>query len=165
MNRPRPLELLRHPELLIGSGFGSGLAPLAPGTVGSLAALLPWWLWLRHLPPLLYLLILLLACAVGVVVCSQASRRTRQTDPSWLVWDEFAGCWLTLFALPQGWPALIMAVGLFRAFDILKPWPIQVLERRLPRGWGVMADDLMAAMLSWLILHTLALPVFEWLKT
>jgi len=129
--------LLATPWGWLACGFGSGLAPLAQGTFGSLAALLPW-LALRELPPWLYVLVLLAGFAVGVRACDVAGRALGVDDHRSLVWDEFIGQWLALLPLL---PALLPAAGfswwmlgagfaLFRLFDVWKPWPIRWFDRR-----------------------------------
>jgi phosphatidylglycerophosphatase A len=130
----------------IACGFGSGLAPVAQGTFGSLAALLPWLL-LRHLTLPLYALVLVLAFALGVWACNVAGRALGVDDHRSLVWDEFVGQWLALAPLlvaPAPWWQVAVGFGLFRLFDVWKPWPIGRLDRQLKGGLGVMADDAVA---------------------
>lgn len=148
--------LLRSPEGWIAAGLGSGLFPLAPGTAGSLAALLPW-LALRHLPLTQYLLVLAVAFALGVWACERAGRRIGVADHGAFVWDEFLGQWIALLpvlAAPLPWA--LAGFALFRLFDIWKPWPICVADRRVQGGFGVMLDDVLAglaaALVLWLVL-------------
>jgi len=151
--------LLATPWGWLACGFGSGLAPLAQGTFGSLAALLPW-LALRELPPWLYVLVLLAGFAVGVRACDVAGRALGVDDHRSLVWDEFIGQWLALLPLL---PALLPAAGfswwmlgagfaLFRLFDVWKPWPIRWFDRRVKGGFGVMIDDAIAGMFAAIVL-------------
>jgi phosphatidylglycerophosphatase A len=136
--------LLATPAGWIACGFGAGLAPVAQGTAGSLAALLPW-LGLRELPLPLYLLLIVLGFALGVWACSRASRALGVDDHRALVWDEFVGQWIALLpALVAPWWALVAGFALFRLFDVWKPWPIRVFDRRLHGGLGVMTDDVIA---------------------
>jgi phosphatidylglycerophosphatase A len=144
---------LRTPHGLLACGFGSGLAPKAPGTFGSLAALLPWWLWMADLPLPVYAGLLVVAFAVGVWVCGLSGKALGKTDHGAIVWDEFVGVWLTLFAVAPEWPQVLAGLLLFRFFDILKPPPIRTLEKRLPGGLGVMADDVLAAVFAALALQ------------
>ena len=152
--------LLASPAGWLACGFGSGLAPVAQGTFGSLAALLPW-LALRQLPLAGYLLVLLAGFAVGVWACSAASRALGLDDHRALVWDEFIGQWIAL--LPLGLAALLPATevaawmvaagfALFRLFDVWKPWPIRWLDRRVKGGFGVMIDDVLAGVFAALVL-------------
>lgn len=132
----------------IACGFGSGLAPKAQGTFGSLAALLPWLL-LRQLPLPLYALIVVLAFALGVWACDVAGRALGVDDHRSLVWDEFVGQWIALVpALFAPWWAVLAGFALFRWFDVAKPWPIGWLDRRLKGGMGVMVDDAVAGVFA-----------------
>ncbi|MBU6198074.1 MAG: phosphatidylglycerophosphatase A [Xanthomonadaceae bacterium] len=138
--------LLGHPLGWIASGFGSGLSPVAPGTAGSLAALLPW-LVLRALPWPWFAVALVLAFALGVGVCAWAVRRLRSADPSAVVWDEFVGQWIALTPLlirPHDYLWIFAGFILFRLFDIVKPWPVSWADRRIGGGLGVMLDDAIA---------------------
>jgi len=138
--------LLRHPAGWIATGFGVGLSPLAPGTAGSLAALLPWLL-LRELPLPWYLLALGLAAAVGVWACAWSVRTLRSGDPRVAVFDEFVGQWLALtplLARRGGWLWIFAGFILFRIFDVWKPWPVSWADRSVKGGLGVMLDDVLA---------------------
>lgn len=144
--------LLSHPAGWLASGFGAGLAPRAPGTVGSAAAILPW-LWLRQLPAVAYLWVLLLALAMGIWACAVSGRRLRVSDHRALVWDEFVGQWLALLpARAAPWWAVLAGFVLFRLFDVWKPWPVGWLDRHVKGGAGVMLDDVGAGALAALLL-------------
>ena len=136
---------LRTPHGLIASGFGSGLSPWAPGTVGSLAAM-PLWLLLSHWPLWLYGLFLVLAFALGVWAADKTGQAVGETDHGGIVWDEFVGLWITLAVVPRHWPWILAGFVAFRFFDILKPPPVRQLERRIPGGLGVMLDDVAAGL-------------------
>lgn len=149
---------------LIASGLGSGLSPFAPGTVGSLftalcllpslgvAATIHWWVWGG-------------AVCVAIWSAEEAGRRWGVVDHPAIVIDEVVGLWLavliplTLIPLPieLRWWVLLGALALFRIFDIAKPWPVSLLERSLPGGWGVVADDLMAGVMAGLCLTLLVI--------
>ena len=148
--------LLAHPAGWIATGFGTGLSPRAPGTAGSLAALLPWWFLLRGMPPGLYLACLLAAFAIGVWAADWAIHRSGINDPGFVVWDEFIGQWLALFLLPVGWPWMVAAFVLFRLFDIWKPWPVRWADRALHGGVGAMLDDVLAGAYAFLVLQAAA---------
>jgi len=129
-------------------GFGSGLSPIAPGTAGSLTALVPA-LILPWLPVWAGLLWVAVAFALGVVICDRASRALGVHDHGGIVWDEFVGLWLVLTLVPFDWAWWLAALVAFRVFDIVKPWPIGWLDKRVAGGFGVMIDDLIAALYAW----------------
>lgn len=162
MNAKRVLDaaqrraLLAHPAGWIAAGFGSGLAPFAQGTAGSLAALLPWWFLLRELPWPIYLGVLALAFALGVWACGVAGARLGVDDHRALVWDEFVGQWFALVAAPAGAAWMLAGFALFRLFDVWKPWPIRLFDRRVKGGLGVMLDDLLAGAAAALVLQLAA---------
>jgi phosphatidylglycerophosphatase A len=138
--------LLRHPAGWVACGFGSGLVPVAPGSAGSLAALLPW-LALRELPLPYYALVIVAAFVLGVWACAWIVETLKIADPAVAVWDEFVGQWIALAPLLV-WPssAAWIAGGfiLFRIFDIWKPWPVSWADRNVSGGLGVMLDDVFA---------------------
>lgn len=153
--------LLAHPAGWIAYGFGSGLSPVAPGTAGSLAALLPW-LALRELPWPAYLGVVALVFVVGVWASNVAIARLRIADPGAVVVDEFVGQWLALLPLvvtPRTWPWTIAGFALFRLFDVWKPWPVSWADRRVKGGFGVMLDDVIAGLYAALVLAAALLAV------
>ena len=127
--------------------FGSGLAPKAPGTFGTLASLLLWI-------PLLYLellwwqlvIIIVVISVVGTVAAQKASEILNNEDPKEVVIDEVAGQGIALLFCPLGWPWFVAAFVFFRFFDILKPWPVGWIDKNLHGGLGIMADDLVAGL-------------------
>lgn len=141
-------QLMGHPAGWIASGFGSGLAPKAQGTVGSAVSLLPWLL-LRQLPMIAYLWVMLCALALGIWACAVSGRRLGVSDHRALVWDEFLGQWLALLPVLAGpWWTVPLGFALFRLFDIWKPWPICWLDARVKGGAGVMLDDVGAGLMA-----------------
>lgn len=104
-----------------------------------------------------YLAVLAVAIVAGVWLCGRTSRDLGVHDHGGIVWDEFAGFWLTMVAAPSGWGWIIAGFLLFRLFDILKPWPISWLDRRVHGGLGIMLDDLVAGAFAWMILQGAAL--------
>ena len=149
--------LLSTPAGWLACGFGSGLAPKAPGTFGSLAAILPWLL-LRYLSLPINLLVIVVGFFIGVWACDVAGRAVGVDDHRSLVWDEFIGQWIALLpALLAPWWAVVVGFGLFRLFDVWKPWPIRWSDRHLKGGLGVMVDDVIAgvfaAVVLWAILR------------
>ena len=139
--------LLRTPSGWLASGFGSGLSPVAPGTAGSLAALLPAWLYCEYLPFNIWVtvIVILLAFILGCVICQNAGRQLGVHDHGALVWDEFVGQWLVLLVVTPTVVNWLLAFALFRLFDIWKPWPIGYFDKKVSGGFGVMLDDVLAA--------------------
>ena len=127
--------------------FKIGHLPIAPGTWGSLAAVIGWWLWLQYLDPLVFIVLIITIFTIGVFATNIIIDHTGEKDPSRVVIDEVAGQWLGLLMLPDGALYIAGAFILFRFLDILKPWPIQQLEQ-FPKGWGVMLDDMLAGLLT-----------------
>lgn len=149
---------LRDPLQLLAFGFGSGLAPKAPGTAGSLVALALFPV-LALLPLPAYLAVLAVAAAGGVWICGHAARALDVHDDGRIVWDEFAGQWIALLPLlpVAAWDGrtllwLVAGFGLFRLFDVAKPWPIGYLDKRVSGGLGIMLDDLVAGAIAGLAL-------------
>jgi len=149
-------RLLRNPLHLLSFGFGSGLSPVAPGTCGTLFAIPPYLL-LAQLPLFWYLLALALAYAAGVYLCGYTSRALGVHDHGAIVWDEFVGFWITMIALPASWQWILAGFVLFRLFDIVKPWPVKLADRKMKGGFGIMFDDLLAAVYALAALHGAAL--------
>lgn len=144
-NEPLPRPNLARPLHLLAFGFGAGLAPRAPGTVGTLVGVLIY-LPLAHLPFWWYLALTLLAILVGVGICGWSSRDLGVHDHPGIVWDEIAGYLVSMLWAPPGWPWVLAGFVLFRLFDILKPWPIGWFDRRVRGGLGIMLDDVLAGM-------------------
>ncbi|QDE40724.1 phosphatidylglycerophosphatase A [Luteibacter pinisoli] len=149
-------RLMATPAGWIATGFGSGLAPKAQGTFGSLAAIVPWLLLMR-LPVWGWVLVIVASFALGVWACNVAGRLIGVDDHRSLVWDEFVGQWIALLPviLVPGLAWVVLGFVLFRVFDVWKPWPISWLDRRVKGGLGVMLDDviagLFAAVALWII--------------
>ncbi|MBP6998795.1 MAG: phosphatidylglycerophosphatase A [Tepidiphilus sp.] len=143
--RPTAAFLLAHPAHFIALGFGSGLSPWAPGTVGSLLA---WALYPLMRTPVsegVFLLLLVSFFLAGILACERTAKALGSGDPGAVVWDEMLAVWLVLFFCPPGLAWQAAGVALFRLFDIAKPEPIATLERRFRGGLGIMIDDLAAA--------------------
>ncbi|MDE2225179.1 MAG: phosphatidylglycerophosphatase A [Xanthomonadaceae bacterium] len=152
-------RLLSHPAGWIATALGAGLSPKAPGTAGSLVALLPWWFLLRGLSPGVYLAVLVAGFLLGVWACDVSDRRLGMHDQGALVWDEVIGMWITLVAVPLQWWWMIIGFALFRLFDIWKPWPVSWADRRVHGGLGVMLDDVAAGVYALIVLQLVALAV------
>lgn len=152
MTEPSARRWHNHWVHFLAFGFGSGAAPKAPGTFGTLAAI-PVFLLLAYLPLWAYLVVLVLAFALGVYLCGQASKDMGVHDHGGIVWDEFVGFWITMIALPVHWAWIIAGFVLFRFFDIIKPWPIGWLDKRVHGGLGIMIDDVIAGIFALAILQ------------
>jgi phosphatidylglycerophosphatase A len=140
--------LLRHPFAWIALGFGSGLAPKAPGTVGSLVAAALWWFFLGDVPVWAQLVVIVVGFALGVVASNWMIANTGVKDPGYIVWDEFIGMWIALLLLPKTLLAYALAFALFRLFDIVKKGPVGWADRRFSGGFGVMFDDVLAGLMA-----------------
>lgn len=152
-SRPDLKFLFAHPAHFIAFGFGSGLVPRAPGTVGTLLGLPLFWLIAAAAPDLGNRVVLVIAAfLLGIWACARAGRALGVPDHGGIVWDEIVAFALVLLFTPPGWAWLALAFALFRLFDILKPWPIAFFDRRLKNGFGVMFDDLLAAVYAVAIL-------------
>jgi phosphatidylglycerophosphatase A len=151
-NNSRPGPDWRNPVHLLAFGLGSGAVPRAPGTFGTLAAI-PLFLLIQPLNPWLYLALVLLMFVAGVWICGAASRDLGVHDHGGIVWDEWVGFLLTLWLAPPGIGWLLAGFLLFRLFDILKPWPIGWLDRKVGGGMGIMLDDVLAGFFAFLLLQ------------
>lgn len=155
-----PMTIERRPDLknpvhLLAFGFGAGLVPRAPGTAGSLLGAVLYPL-LSGLPLVLYLALLAVLFLAGVWICGKTAGDLGEHDHGGIVFDEIIGVLVAMTALPVDWRWMAAAFLLFRLFDIAKPWPLSVIDRRVKGGLGIMLDDL-AAGLGALALLQLAL--------
>ena len=153
-----PARLLRNPLHLLALGFGSGLAPVAPGTCGTLAAV-PIYLLLAQLDLPWYLLAVAAGLGCGIYLCGYTSAALGVHDHGGIVWDEFVGFWIAMIAVPPSWPWILAGFVLFRLFDIVKPWPVKIADKKVKGGFGIMLDDVLAGLYALGCLH-LALYVF-----
>lgn len=135
-------------------GFGSGLAPKAPGTFGTLAAI-PLVYLLSLSSTTIYLLFLVAGTLLGCYVCGKTASDVGEHDHGAIVWDEIIGFALTMLWVPISLPSLVVGFILFRFFDITKPWPIRWFDQKVHGGVGIMLDDLLAALPALAILHLL----------
>jgi phosphatidylglycerophosphatase A len=153
---------LSDPVHLIAVGFGSGLAKKAPGTMGTLAAL-PIVAVMNLMPIPWYILWTLLFFLLGIYVCGKTARDLEIHDHPGLVWDEFVGLMFSCIALPSGWFWLFVAFVLFRAFDIFKPYPINLIDTHMKGGLGIMLDDLVAGAMTFISVQTLY-GIWSWIQ-
>lgn len=154
---PRPR--VRGAAGLLAVGLGSGLSPVAPGTAGTLVGV-PLYLAASGLSTAHYLVLCAALFLLGVWACAAASRTLGVHDDPRIVLDEVIGFLVAMAGTPPSWASVAAGFALFRALDILKPWPINVLDRRLGGGLGIMLDDVLAGAGAAVVLH-LARPVLE----
>lgn len=147
--------VLKSPIHFFAFGFGWGLAPVAPGTFGTIAAI-PVYLFLSQLTPSAYLLAVVAFFAVGVWLCGRSSEMLGVHDHGGIVWDEFVGFFITMMFAPPGLIWIVVGFILFRVFDIWKPFPIGWLDKKVHGGLGIMLDDVVAGIFALIILQTLA---------
>ena len=143
-----------NPVHCVAFGFGSGLAPIAPGTAGSLFGWASYLLLAPWLPNGIWAAFLLGGFALGVWVCGRTAQALQTDDPSPVVWDEIVAIWLVLWLLqpapqtPAAWWLQAAGFGLFRVFDAVKSGPVGWCDRHVQGGLGIMLDDLVAALLT-----------------
>ena len=161
--RPNWRFVVGHPAHAIALGLGSGLAPVAAGTSGTLFAWLTYDLFLAGIGDVAMALILVAAFVVGWWACTVTARHLDQTDPAAIVWDEVLAFWLVLWlVMPASWLAQAVAFVLFRIFDAAKPGPVAWADQRFkgrrsaPIGWsqgfGILFDDLVAALCTLVVI-------------
>lgn len=147
--------ILRDPFHFLAFGFGSGLTPYAPGTAGTVAAI-PVFLALQSLSLTAYLAMTGALLLFGFWICGRATNALGVHDHSGIVWDEIVGYLFAMLASPGGWRWIIVGAVLFRVFDIIKPWPASLIDRRVGGGIGIMLDDLVAGAYCALAMYGLA---------
>jgi phosphatidylglycerophosphatase A len=139
--------ILKDPIHWLAFGFGSGCAPVAPGTFGTLVAI-PFYLLLAGTNLWIYLSFTLILFIAGVWICDRTTRKLGVHDHPGIVWDEIIGYLVTMISAPQGWVWVLTGFILFRIFDITKPWPISLADRKLMGGLGIMVDDVIAGIFA-----------------
>ena len=148
--------VLTDPVHFLAFGFGTGLAPFAPGTFGSIPGLILFWLTLDFGLYAQVGIAVALALA-GIWICGESARRIGVHDHGGIVWDEIVGMYVTLFLAPVSVVGFVLAFVLFRIMDIVKPWPIRDLDHSMQGGLGIMLDDLLAALYA-----ALPLALYGW---
>jgi len=145
---------LSNPIHFLALGFGSGLIKPAPGTWGTMAAI-PLYLLLMQLvssSSMVYLGVIFISFIVGVYLCGKAAADVGVHDHGAIVWDEIVGFLVTMLFVPVIWQNIVLGFVLFRLFDIVKPWPIKLLDKHVHGGFGIMIDDVLAGIFAWLLL-------------
>ena len=146
--------ILANPIHLLAFGFGAGLSPKAPGTMGTVVAVLIY-LVLPSMPPIIYAGLILLSFVFGIWICGKTSEDLGVHDHGGIVWDEFVGYWITMFMAPSGLFWVLLGFVLFRLLDIFKPWPIKWADKELAGGLGIMLDDVLAGIMGALCIQAL----------
>jgi phosphatidylglycerophosphatase A len=145
--------MLSHPFHLISLGFGSGLSPVMPGTMGTLFAWASFAALDARLTVAEWIALIVVGFFAGIYLCGFTARKLGIDDPSPVVWDEIVAFWLVLlFVTPETFVGQLWAFLLFRFFDMLKPPPIGYFDRHVKGGFGIMLDDLVAAFLTLLVI-------------
>lgn len=153
---PVPSAIWQRPLYFFAFGFGSGAFPFAPGTAGTLLAI-PFYLLLAPLPWYAYLIIVSLFIGFSAWASERVSQEIQFHDHPGMCIDEFAGLFVTLFCAPPGWGFILLGFVLFRFFDIVKPWPIGWIDKKVKGGIGMILDDVVAGLFSLIILQLVAL--------
>ena len=143
----------------IATCFKVGYLPFAPGTWGSVFAILLWWVLLKDLNTFIFGVVIIIFLLIGIVVSNIIIDQSGDHDPSHIIIDELVGQWLALFLLPEGFFNIAISFILFRFFDIIKPWPIRLIEK-LPKGLGVMSDDLTAGLITLVLIQVINIYLF-----
>ncbi|CCD37165.1 Phosphatidylglycerophosphatase A [Candidatus Paraburkholderia kirkii UZHbot1] len=145
--------MLTHPLHILSLGFGSGLSPIAPGTVGTLFAWASFVVFNRHMTVAEWGRLILLGFIAGCWFTDFTAKKMGVADPSPVVWDEIVAFWLVLLLVtPAMFTGQLWAFIVFRFFDMVKPPPIRYFDRRLKGGFGIMFDDLVAAFFTLLVI-------------
>lgn len=154
--QPVPAAVWRNPWYFIAFGFGSGAFPVAPGTAGTVVAAL-FYLALSHLSLASYLVFTVVFSLFSIWLLDKISAEIAVHDHPGMCLDEFAGFFVTMIAAPAGFGWILLGFGLFRLFDIWKPWPISWLDEHVHGGFGMVIDDIAAGALSMMIIQCIAL--------
>ena len=142
----------KNPVHFLAFGFGSGVLPKVPGTWGTLACV-PIYLAMQDLNWMTYAIVVIVMAVAGIALCGKTAQDLKVHDHPGIVWDEFVGYLITMFMAPHGWLWVGVGFILFRIFDVIKPWPIGWLDRRVKGGLGIMADDWLAGLYAFIVLQ------------
>ena len=145
---------LSNPVHFLALGFGSGLIKPAPGTWGTLAAI-PLYLLIMSVvssSSYIYLALIIISFLVGIYLCGKTATDAGVHDHGSIVWDEIVGFFITMLWVPVTWQNIALGFVLFRIFDIIKPWPIKLLDKHVHGGFGIMIDDVLAGVFAWVLL-------------
>jgi phosphatidylglycerophosphatase A len=142
----------KYPVHVLAYGFGTGLVPIAPGTVGSLIGVGLFW-FMAGIAPAPYIAIVAVMFVAGIFICGQTARDVGAVDPGFIVYDEVVGFLVAMYMLPADWRWIGAGFVIYRIFDIWKPFPIHWVEDKLGLGSGIMTDDVIAGIYTLIILQ------------
>ncbi|NNE18983.1 MAG: phosphatidylglycerophosphatase A [Myxococcales bacterium] len=146
------MPLWKYPVHVLAYGFGTGLVPGAPGTIGTLVGVAFYWM-MAPLRPLYYWALTSVLAIAGVFICEQTASDLGARDPGMIVWDEIVGYLFAMYRLPRDWRWLAAGFVVYRLFDVWKPYPIGLIEEGFGVGVSIMADDIVAGVYTWCVLH------------
>lgn len=152
---PIPDTVWTKPTHFIAFGFGVGAFPFAPGTWGTLLTI-PFYLLLQNLHWQIYLLIVTVITVASIWICDKVTKEIGVEDHQGMCLDEIVGFLVTMIAAPKGWGWIVFGFVLFRLFDIWKPWPIRVADKKVHGGFGIILDDVLAGVYSLAIIQLVA---------
>ncbi len=158
--QPSAQFVFKNPIHFLAFGFGTGLSPVAPGTIGTITAI-PIYLLMHDLALIGYWIVTLLLLVVGFWICDYTSKTLNTNDHEGIVWDEIVGYLITMGVAPRHWQWVITGFLLFRIFDVIKPWPAGWIDRVVGGGIGIMMDDVIAGLYALLTLHVLSIWIIE----
>lgn len=147
-----PARLLLNPAHLLSLGFGSGLSPKMPGTIGTVIGV-GLYLLLPELDWKIFLGLIITSFITGVFLCGYTAKALNVHDHPGIVWDEIVGYFITMFMVPKTWIWILCGFVLFRLFDIWKPWPISLADKHLKGGLGIMLDDVIAGIFALILIQ------------
>lgn len=143
----------------IATCFKVGYLPLAPGTWGSVFAILLWWAFLKNVNIYIFGILIIFSFLIGIVTSNIVIDQRGDADPSYIIIDELVGQWLALLFIPHEYFYIVISFISFRFFDIIKPWPISLIEK-LPKGLGVMSDDFIAGLITLVLIQIIHIYLF-----
>ena len=143
----------------IATCFKVGYLPLAPGTWGSVFAILLWWAFLKNVNIYIFVILIIFSFLIGIIASNIEIDQKGDADPSYIIIDELVGQWLALLFIPQEYFYIAISFISFRFFDIIKPWPISLIEK-LPKGLGVMSDDFIAGLITLVLIQIIHIYLF-----
>ena len=146
----------KYPVHWLAYGFGTGLSPFAPGTFGSLVGVALFW-FMASMPAIPYAIVVAVMFVAGIFICVQTAHDVGAVDPGFIVYDEVVGFLVAMYLLPTEWRWVVGGFVVYRVFDIWKPFPIHWVEDKLGLGSGIMTDDVISGIYTFIVLHVVRL--------